>query len=152
EIHALELKNGHILLFGWADVLSDKRESYTANKTRSGQTFKASRGKPHGQTLQYGLNPPGLAKHFLSDLAQRTVLIDDGKVFQLCAIKDGVQYCDSIDVLALHYPGFAHLDALLHRVDAGCKAANGSCCGRNRSPAQLQLRAVFHRSRQQYPR
>jgi hypothetical protein len=60
--------------------LPDKRESYTASKTRSGQTFKASRGNGHGQTLQSVGDPSGLDEHFLSDLAQKAVLIDDREI------------------------------------------------------------------------
>ena len=88
----------------------------------------------------------------MCNVVYRTAFIGDDEIFQARMIKDGVQYRHSIRILCLQYAGFACFDALLHRIDAGSKAANSSCCGRNSTAAQLQFRAGLYRSRQQQPR
>src|ERR1051326_4303626 len=81
EIHALELKNGHILLFWMGRCIAGQAGTDIARTTRSGQTFKASRGNGQGQTPKSPGNPAGLREHFLSDFAHRTALVNDDEIF-----------------------------------------------------------------------
>src|SRR5579859_560132 len=73
-------------------------------------------------------NPSSFDEHFLCNVVDRTVLINDHEIFQLCAIKDRVQYRHSINQVLLQRSGFAHLDALLHRIDAGSNATDLRVC------------------------
>ena len=75
-----------------------------------------------------GANPFRFDEHFMRNLVQRPILIDDGEIFQSRSVEQGIQFATRSTYCRCEYTRFAHLDALLHRFDAGNNTAKNGLC------------------------
>ena len=73
-------------------------------------------------------NPSSLEKHFMRNLARRTILVGDSEILQSRTVEDRTQFRDSSHILRLQYARLAHPDPLLHHFHAGGESANDSFC------------------------
>ena len=125
EVHALELKNGHILLFGGAVCIPGSEEQNTRAKPAPGQTFQASRANGQGQTAARQFEyPPALKSISCATAVKERFSLMTMKSSSRARVQDGIQCRDASHVLPLQCTQFAGFDAFLHRSDAGGKPAN----------------------------